>query len=674
MAWLGVLMFASALALMILTGLPLYAVLIGVASGFALIGVASGSIGVALLSALSQRLVGLLEHDLLQALPLYAFIGALLNRLPLATLLQRAGEQIFRRSAAAPELAALGVGALLAPMNGSVGASLHTLARSIAPALAERGTPPARAAATVCVASTLGIVIPPSLVLLLLGDAMMQAHTQAANVTRYAGRIVNTQDVMRAALVPGLLVLAMALLWVAWRSRGAVVPARAAVPTRDMIGAGLAAAVIVALLASVALGLLYAVEAAASGGVLLLTYAAVSGQLRGGVLRLVLADAMTLTGLLLALLVAATTFSLILRSFETDLLVSRGLASLASRPMLMLGCVLAGLVACSFVLDAFEMVFLVVPLVMPAVLVAVSDPAWVAAMTLLVLQAGFLLPPFGYAVVMSRSMIARAATLPALARALRPHLLMQAALILAVLTWPQITRWTRPVEPPAPNRDSIGARSGLGAAAQPVQQRHHDDDREGADERRLLQHFQVGEKPLDRMAEQVAGAGHRDRPDGRADHVEDDKAPAGNGAHADHDRADEAQAIHEADADDQERRMTIDQAAHARGRQLVARPAPEQRLTEATTDQEADLIAQGAADKGDENDDRKGEIAAMRGDAGQQEQRLPLEQAAGEQGKVPVLREKLGQRHAGVFQEPRKSAREAMRRAPQGASAWSLPL
>jgi TRAP-type mannitol/chloroaromatic compound transport system permease large subunit len=450
MAWIGVLMFASALALMILTGLPLFAVLTGVASAFALLGVAAGAIDVRLLGALAQRLVGLLEHDLLQALPLYAFIGALLNRLPLAAWLHRAGEQLFRRSAAAPELAALGVGALLAPMNGSVGASLHTLARGIAPTLAARGTPPAQAAATVCVASTLGIVIPPSLVLLLLGDAMMQAHTQAASIRHFTGRIVNTQDVMRAALVPGLIVLATALAWVAWRGRGARAAALPPSMSRhDRLGAALAAIAILALLASVAAGWLYAVEGAAGGGLLLLVHAAVSGQLRRGLLGRVLADAMTLTGLLLALLVAATTFSLVLRAFETDLLVARGLDALAGHPVLMLGSVLAGLVACSFVLDAFEIVFLIVPLVMPPVLVAVDDPAWVATLTLLVLQAGFLLPPFGYAVVMARSMIARSTPLPALARALRPHLAMQGALVIAVLAWPQVTRWTRPIEAPA---------------------------------------------------------------------------------------------------------------------------------------------------------------------------------------------------------------------------------
>ena len=100
MSWLGLAMFAVAMVLMILTGLPVYAVLLGVASVFAALGVAAGAFDLALLGAVPARVVGLLEHDLLQALPLYALIGALLNRLPLAGLMHASGERLFARSPA----------------------------------------------------------------------------------------------------------------------------------------------------------------------------------------------------------------------------------------------------------------------------------------------------------------------------------------------------------------------------------------------------------------------------------------------------------------------------------------------------------------------------------------------------------------------------------------------
>ena len=435
-------MFVVAIALTVATGLPVYAVLLGTASVGAVLGIAIGAIDARLLGALPSRVVGLLEHDLLQALPLYALVGALLHRLPLASLLHRAGERVFARTGAAAEMSALSLGAMLAPMNGSVGASVHALAPRIAPALAASGVAPAEAAATICVASTLGIVIPPSLVLLLLGDAMMRAHTEAANAAHLAVRIVNTQDVVRAALLPGLLVFAAALAIAAWRGRRRA-PATPPPPLgrAAAVQASIVAIVIVGLLAAVASGRLYAVEAAASGATGLVVWAVASRRLGLGALRAVLVDAMVLTGVLMALLVAATTFSLMLRAFGTDALVAEALQRLAGQPRVLLAAVLAGFVACSFVLDAFEMIFLVVPIVMPPLLVVVPDAAWLAALTLVVLQAGFLLPPLGYAVVMSRRSMAAPPRLGALARALVPQLVAQLLVVAVLLAAPRLVHW-----------------------------------------------------------------------------------------------------------------------------------------------------------------------------------------------------------------------------------------
>jgi len=452
----GIWMLVCALALVVATGLPVYAVLLLLAALFGAGGAAAGAFDARLLGAVPSRVVGLLENDLLQALPLYALIGALLNHLPLAAQMHRGAQRLLCRWGAASEMAALAVGALLAPMNGSVGASLHMLARSVAPGMAAGRTPPARAGATLCVASTLGVVIPPSLVLLLLSDAMMRAHTEAMNVTRAASRIVNNQDVMRAALVPGALVLLLSLALVAWRGRGRPATAVTPLQRRDAARVAVVVLVIGLLLGAVALGFIYAVEAAAGGAVLLLGWAVAGRQLDLMQLRLVLRDAMTLTGMLFALLIGATAFTLVLRAYGTDALVGVALQRVADRPTLLLLLVMAGMAACSFVLDAFEMIFLVVPLVMPPVLQVAPDAAWVAVLTLLVLQTGFLLPPFGYAVVMSRSLVARPPRLAALSRELAPHLLAQAALIAAVLAFPQITRWARPDEPPAASQAVSG--------------------------------------------------------------------------------------------------------------------------------------------------------------------------------------------------------------------------
>ncbi|MFT4099319.1 MAG: hypothetical protein QM651_19525, partial [Rhodoblastus sp.] len=141
-AWIGVALLPLAAGVMLATGLPAFLVLIG-AAGLGALVIAAGGDNSVLLGALGTRLQALLEGDLLQALPLFVMMGVTLNRLPLVESLFRTGVALGRRSAAAPRLTALAIGALTAPMNGSVGASVAMLSRGVAPLLARSGVAPA---------------------------------------------------------------------------------------------------------------------------------------------------------------------------------------------------------------------------------------------------------------------------------------------------------------------------------------------------------------------------------------------------------------------------------------------------------------------------------------------------------------------------------------------------
>jgi len=407
LGWLGLGLLGLALVLMLTTGWPSYAVLLGLTGAGALFGLASGSVDLSLLALLPARVIGLLEQDLLQAIALYALVGALLARMAIADDLRgglaRVADRL--RPGHGGPLALLLLGALVSPLNGSVGASVLMLARA-APA---SGTQPAEQAAAAALAGTLGVVVPPSLVLLLLGDTMLRAHTEGLNLARDLAlplasrpvRIVNTQDLLQAALLPGLLLLAGWLVIAAWRGGDAARPGRWT--RRELATLLVVPAFIVALLVGVASGQVRAVEGAAAAAMLLLAWGAVSRQLDRRLLRAVLDDALALTGALFALLVAATSFSLLLRAFGTDRLVGAAMLSLQGHPWQAVGAVLAALLGSAFVLDAFELIFLVVPIVMPPLLAQVADAAWVATLALLVLQLGFLLPPAGYAVVLARA-------------------------------------------------------------------------------------------------------------------------------------------------------------------------------------------------------------------------------------------------------------------------------
>jgi tripartite ATP-independent transporter DctM subunit len=445
MATTGLWMLAAVAAVLIATGLPAWIVLIGVALAFSVGGLLAGAFTLPILTAVPPRILGLLENDLLQALPLYVLMGALLNHLPLAHTLFRAASRVLGRSGAGTALAGLGLGVLLAPMNGSVGASVATLARTVFPRLDAAGMPAERSAALVCVASTLGVVVPPSLVLILLSDAMMRAHTEALHVTGAAVRIVNTQDVFVGALVPAAMLLAMyvAVTW-AMRERRTR-PVTAAAPrltAGEWTTAGATAAFVAGLLIGVTLGYLYAVEAAAAGGVVLVLFGLATRTLTRPVLREVLRDTMAVTGALFALLVGATVFTLVLRAYGTDQWVADRLLQLPGGATASLAVVLASLALCALVLDAFEMIFVVVPLVMPPLLTQVGDATWVAVLTLLILQTSFLAPPFGYAVLMVRNSVRRALSVRGLARALAPYLAVQVAVLAMVLAWPALV-WHR---------------------------------------------------------------------------------------------------------------------------------------------------------------------------------------------------------------------------------------
>lgn len=439
----GLWMLLTLGVLILTTGLPVWALLVGVASAFAAAGLATGVMDIHILQALPARTIGLLENDLLQAMPLYVLMGVLLQRLTVADALFASLLRLFRPLGGAHALAALGVGALIAPTNGSVASSSALLSRLVAPRVAHLGA--AQAVSIVSVAATIGVVVPPSLVLLLLGDAMLMAHLEASKLPGYlpvGQRIINTQDVMHAALLPALCVLLLWALVAWWNTRGL----RENTPPRHLNRgqaaiALIAGSTIVLLLAGVFTGKLFAVEAAATGGVLLIAFTLASRSLRLADWTSVCADTLQLSGALFALLVGATTFSLVFRLFGTDrwlnsLLLGSTLPPLATAALILL---LVGL--CAWVLDAFEMIFVVVPLVAPVLIARLGDGQQAAVLLLLILQLSFLIPPMGYAVLMARARSGLVLPNRHLLKALWPLLLVQVAVTAVVFALPQTVHW-----------------------------------------------------------------------------------------------------------------------------------------------------------------------------------------------------------------------------------------
>lgn len=430
------------------TGLPVWALLIGVSTVFAIAGVAAGVMDLQILAAMPERVVGLLDNDLLQALPLYIFVGMMLQRLALADGILSVLVRAFRPVGGELALATLGVGALIAPMNGSVASTASLISRLVAPRLAHCDPAPAMALASA--ASTIGVVIPPSLVLILLGDAMMRAHTEAVNFSGsllLQSRVINTQDLFNAALLPGLCVLLLWALVARWQGRGWKSPSPA-LGDECRVLALVAVGVIVLLLSGVFAGKLFAVEAAATGAVLLVLTAGVSRRFGWRDWQSVLGDALRLSGALMALLIGATVFSLVFRLFATDRWLSGILLNSPFPPWPTAAATLLLVGLCAWVLDAFEMIFVVLPIVAPPLIVMLGDARQVAVLLLLVLQLSFLVPPMGYAVMMTRSAMVPGLAARKMLKALAPYLALQMLVVVVVFLWPAMVHQLDHLEEP----------------------------------------------------------------------------------------------------------------------------------------------------------------------------------------------------------------------------------
>jgi TRAP-type mannitol/chloroaromatic compound transport system permease large subunit len=246
--------------------------------------------------------------------------------------------------------------------------------------------------------------------------------------------------------VPGgiFLLLCASLSWLVARNAPKL-PTRAPLTAGQGGIAAVALVSLLVLLGGVAFGYFYAVEAAAMGAFALLVAGLVSGRLPKKVLNELLADAIALTGALFSLLLAATTFTMVLRLLGTADLVGQIVSSIPGGDLAAVAAVLGVIALSALALDAFEIIFVVVPIVIPPLLIRVADARWVSVLVLLTLQSSFLLPPFGYALMMVRGTLKEAVPLRPFLRALAPFLAAQWGLLLLVLLFPPLTHVGKPL-------------------------------------------------------------------------------------------------------------------------------------------------------------------------------------------------------------------------------------
>ncbi len=449
--YLPLLMFLV-VCLVLLLGYPVAFSLAGTALAFAWIGTLTGAFDPAFLGALPNRLFGIMDNETLIAVPLFIFMGVMLERSRVAENLLDTMAALFGPLRGGLGISVTLVGMLMAASTGIVGATVVTMGLLSLPTMLRRNYDPAISAGTICASGTLGQIIPPSIVLVLLGDVLSAAYQQAQlNQGVWSPDTVSVGDLFVGALIPGLLLVLFYLIYLLITAY--LHPEKMpAIPEAERIsGKGLLLQVIkvllpplllmVAVLGSIFMGLATPTEAASVGAVGSILLAVSQRQLNLATLKAVMRSTTIVTSMVFLILIGASVFSLVFRGFGGDELVASVLNDL---PGGVFGAVLAVMLVkflLGFILDFIEITFVVVPIVGPVLLAMGLDPVWLGIMIAINLQTSFLTPPFGFALFYLRGVAPASVTTAQIYRGVVPYIVIQ-LLMLALLAWlPQLATW-----------------------------------------------------------------------------------------------------------------------------------------------------------------------------------------------------------------------------------------
>lgn len=427
------------------SGFPVAFVLGGVALLVAGLGMALGNFDASFLEAFPNRVFGVMTNETLVAVPLFVFMGVMLERSRIAESLLEAVASLFGRKRGGLVVAVLLVGALLAASTGIVGATVVAMGLISLPTMLRNGYCPRLASGAICASGTLGQVIPPSIVLVLLGDQLGNAYQQSQlKQGIFAPESVSVGDLFAGALLPGLGLVGLYLayvLWVAWRQPARAPAMRDLTPRSagDLAKAILPALVLIGLvLGSILAGVATASEAAAVGAVGATAFAALHGRLDWARLREVGTQTVKVTAMVFAILVGAALFSLVFRGYGGDELVHEALTALPGGKWGAVLAVMLLMFVLGFVLDFIEIIFVVVPIVGPVLLALGVDPVWLGVMMAINLQTSFLTPPFGFALFYLRGVAPPEVATGDIYRGVVPFIALQLLMLALVAAFPSL--------------------------------------------------------------------------------------------------------------------------------------------------------------------------------------------------------------------------------------------
>ncbi|AGS40803.1 MULTISPECIES: TRAP transporter large permease [Cycloclasticus] len=436
--------------LVLLMGYPVAISLAGTALIFAFAGDYFGTFDTAFLAALPNRLFGIIENDTLIAVPLFVFMGVMLEKAKIAESLLENMSKLFGTLPGGLGFSVVLVGMLMAASTGIVGATVVTMGLLSLPTMLKRQYDPALACGTICASGTLGQIIPPSIVLVLLGDVISSAYQQAQlDMGIFSPDTVSVGDLFAGALIPGILLVALYLIYLAGLAffKPSSCPALPRQQVDKSLYLGLITGLmpplvlIIAVLGSIIAGIATPTEAASVGAVGATFLAYLKKQLSLAQLKAVTQDTTQVTSMVFFILIGASLFSLVFRGFGGDELIEELLSDLPGGVFGAMLVVMLVMFFLGFVLDFIEITFVVVPIVAPILLAMDINPVWLGIMIALNLQTSFLTPPFGFALFYLRGVAPAAIKTSQIYRGVLPFILIQLVLLALLAVWPALTTW-----------------------------------------------------------------------------------------------------------------------------------------------------------------------------------------------------------------------------------------
>ena len=439
-----------AVGVALMAGFPVAFTLAGMALIFAGIGVLSGTFDPSFLEAFPNRVFGIMGNETLIAVPVFVFMGVMLERSKLADQLLQSLAQLMRRIPGGLGLAVMIVGTLMAASTGIVGATVVTMGLLSLPTMLRNRYHPEVATGTICAAGTLGQIIPPSIVLILLADVLSNAYQQAQlSLGIFSPETISVGELFAGALLPGLVLVLLymtylVLLAVIKPDRMPPVQSDAKADVRLTTLLGMMAgplALIVAVLGSILKGIATPTEAAAVGAVGAMALAQMRGQLNMATLRATVYRSAQVSAMVFMILIAASLFSLVFRGFGGDEVVQSLLTGLPGGVTVSILVVMLTMFLLGFILDFIEITYVVVPIVAPVLLALGVHPVWLGVMIAVNLQTSFLTPPFGFSLFYLRGVTPETVPTMAIYKGVLPFIAIQLLMLALLAAFPGIATW-----------------------------------------------------------------------------------------------------------------------------------------------------------------------------------------------------------------------------------------